>query len=105
MTVPGFVVGDVGTTFLFDANTDISGASAYKLEFCKPNGLVLTVTAVLGTVDDPDDPTALADQYVTYVWQTGDLDVSGIWNAVLHLEGTPDFRSDKPPTFRVRPKP
>lgn len=105
MSVPGFVVGDVGTTFLFDADSDISGGTAYKLEFCKPSGPVLTVAATLGTDVDPDDPTALANEYVTYVWQTGDLDISGIYLAVLHIEGAPDFRSDQPKSFRVRPKP
>lgn len=78
--------GEFGVKALyFNAGRDISLSTSYTVEFVKPSGAVLTVTATLGEVDktakdiNGKEVTYLANQYTHYMFVQGDVDEIGCW--------------------------
>ena len=86
MSVRNLIVGEFGKNLLFNAGVDISDATAFTVEFTKPDGTVLTETVTLGDVDvtgkdqDCADVTFLANQYTIFTIPDADfLDAAGCW--------------------------
>jgi hypothetical protein len=80
-------VGTYGVQFLFGVGFNMSAFTGLELTFTKPDNTTLVVTnpAVgLGVVDiDTDVGTFLANQYVTYTFTIGQLNLAGNWHVRL----------------------
>jgi hypothetical protein len=65
-----YYVGDVGTEVVLDCGCDIAAATSPKIYVKKPDGTIVTWTAVVHTL-------ASLTQYLRYYTVTGDLNQAG----------------------------
>lgn len=97
-------VGDINKTIRLATGFDMSSQTSLPIDFTKPDGSVLTVSGVLGTVAITDDdlgPLA-ANEYVNYSTVAGDIDQVGIWRAcVTYIDAGPSNYPSKTTTFTV----
>lgn len=89
-------VNEYGNTLRFNVGQDIS-LNLNKIELRSPSPVVRlkTITAseglVIGTIDVvTPEGTFLANEYVEYVIQEGDIHSSGLWEARVYSQ-TPDL--------------
>ena len=68
-------VGDVGIEIVLDVGADISGASALKIKYTRPNG----------DANDWDAGEKTATS-LCYVTKAGDLNNAGIWKLQAYAE-------------------
>ena len=100
-------VNDFGTTFRFDANFDMSGFTGLTLTFTKPDETQLvrdeTQGVALGLIDVSTNlGEFLANQYVTYTFLSGEVNVAGEWVVYLTYKRAPDVELTSDPfTFVV----
>jgi len=67
--------GDIGTKIILNAGQDISSATVLKIKYIKPDNTTGEWAAVLECTDS-----------VSYITQTGDLDVPGTWRVQLYVD-------------------
>lgn len=81
-------VNESGIRFYFDARYDMSDYVDLSLVFTRPDKTTWTVTLPdleLGTSNvTVGRSSLLANQYVSYVFRTGDIAQSGTWSVRLH---------------------
>ncbi len=102
-------VNEFGITFAFSTAFNMSGFSTIAIHFEKPNGTTLVVTDSDG-VTVPSMPVTttlgvfLANKYVTYTFQDGDVDEEGLWSCrVVYDDATPQHLISDVGTFTVDP--
>lgn len=86
-------VGEYGIVFYLNTRLDISAFTSLSLAFTKPDNTTLTKTNPDVAIGDTDVVTSLgtflANQYVTYTFQDGDVELFGEWMAQLTVnDGT-----------------
>ena len=98
-------VGEFGNVMLYNVKEDISGTLANSMVLIDPEGTEKTVFPELGTLD-VDTPVGrfLANQYVAYTFEEGDITMPGVWRTRV----ISDFTADKTlktnlTRFKVKP--
>lgn len=93
------VVFQMGVSFNMVSNTSLS------FTFTKPNGTILTVSAVLGTLQITTPVGVFApNTYATYTFANGDVNQVGTWSARLtYIDAAPTKLISTPATFVVSP--
>lgn len=95
-----FRVGEYGGTLYFSLGYNISAASTIVFDLTKPDGSVLTISAVLGSQDVINTPlgTLPANKWASYDFLAGELDQAGTWTAQATVTWTsPAKRLKSPP--------
>ncbi len=87
MTTRTININEYGVEFAFSTGYDMSAYSTLSLDFTKPDETHLIVTNPSVTVGVGNlvttEGTFLANKYVLYTFQSGDLNVAGTWCAKL----------------------
>ncbi len=102
-------VNEYGIVFAFSTAFNMSTYTSISIEFDKPSGATLTVTDADGVTVPAVDVTTtlgvfLANKYVAYTFQDGDVDEIGVWAArVVYDDASPQHLISDVGTFTVNP--
>lgn len=97
--------GEYGIALNFNANYNLSSATTLSLSVVRPDNSAFVAQPTRGTVDlvTTDVGTYLANQYATYIFQSGDLSVAGTYFVrMVYLDPSKRLVSDVT-TFVVQP--
>ena len=101
-------VGETGKRIRVATGFDMSNNTSLAMLFTKPSGATLSVTATLGTTNETfsDGTAVLANEFMFYDTDTGDIDESGTWQVDVtytNTAATPDdvFKNLDVETFEV----
>lgn len=101
-------VNEFGVEYVFSTGYDMSANTSISIAFTKPDGTTLTVSnpsVTVPTIDlETTDGLFLAHQYVSYTFQSGDVDQVGTWSArVIYTDAAPRRLTSDIDTFEVHP--
>lgn len=98
-------VNEYGVVLQFGTSFDMSAHTSLILNFTKPDGTTLSVSATLGAIDAVTPlGTFAAHTYVTYTFLSGQVNQTGSWTVRLtYQDAAPTQLISNVGTFVVNP--
>lgn len=97
-------VGEIGKVQNLITGFNLSGATVLSVILTRPDGTTITKTGSCVTAPNTEAPPLVANQYIRYTTEAGDIDVDGTWQICgVYEDATPKKYYSDDATFEVSP--